>query len=221
MIPGAAVLELCTGSGALSLFAAATARRVTAVDITPRALAFARFNLALNACTTPVTLLEGSLFTPLETGQRFDHVLVNPPFEPVPPDTEFFLHSSAGEDGLDVIRDVLAELPEHLTPAGRLSMVTWSPGTQDGPLLVDLAREALPDYWLRLDILESGPIAPVLERFEDAEGYAAWRERLAARGLDTLYFVFLEAGPSDTPSLEIRHPADEVAACHAIAGEWL
>jgi protein-L-isoaspartate O-methyltransferase len=209
------VLELCVGSGVNSLFAADTARSVTGVDINPRALAFARFNMALNPPKVPVDLRDGSLFAPVDDDRRFDRILVNPPFEPVPPDTDGYLHSAGGEDGLDVVRDVLRGVADHLAPEGHLMVITWSPGGTDGPLVADLFRQALSSHRLCLHMLEQGPLSAVLERFEGRPGYDTWSSRLAERGLTHLYFVFLDSQPSDEPGLEVLHPRAEVAACHA------
>ena len=70
-------LDLGTGCGVQSLHLAAHARSVTATDLSARALAFARFNAALNGSTWE--LLQGSLLEPV-AGRRFDLVVSNPPF---------------------------------------------------------------------------------------------------------------------------------------------
>lgn len=219
--PGEDVLELCVGCGANSLFAADVADRVTAVDVSPRALAFARFNEALGAGAVPLDLREGSLFDPVVDGRSFDRILVNPPFEPVPADAPHPLHSNGGEDGLDVVRDLLVDLPKHLAPSGHFVLITWSPGSENEALVTGLCREALPRHRIHLHRLETQPLAPSLEPFAGEVGYDGWRERLASRGLTRLHFVFVHAEPSDAPALVTSHPAEEVAACHRIADAFL
>jgi tRNA1(Val) A37 N6-methylase TrmN6 len=217
---GDEVLELCVGSGANALVAADAAARVTGVDRSPRALAFARFNAALNGRAGEIELLEGSLFGPVAE-RRFDLVLVNPPFEPVPPGGGWYLHSDGGEDGLDVVREILAAAPEHLKPGGRLEMITWSPGSARGPELIRLLLDAFPDRRVRVDLLGDEPIEPLLARFRKSAGYAAWREGLLARGLDRVYLVFARVTPGgEGRRIEVREPTAEIEACHAVADGW-
>lgn len=215
------VLELCLGSGVNSLFAADVARSVAGVDLNPRALAFARFNEALNPGRRPLTYWQGSLFEPIEPGRTFDTILVNPPFELVPGDETWFLHSDGGEDGLDVVRRILAETPAYLGPGGRLQIVTWSPATAAGPLLLDLMREALPDRRLTVHALGVQALEAATRTFASSPHYEAWRERLRRRGVEAVQFLFVHAAPCETPGIELLHPAGEIAACHAIADGWL
>lgn len=79
--PGAEVLDVGTGSGALALTAARRGARVTAVDVSRRAVYAARLN-ALRA-GLPVEILRGNLFDPVR-GRSFDLVLANPRTCPPP-----------------------------------------------------------------------------------------------------------------------------------------
>ncbi|WP_371622087.1 class I SAM-dependent methyltransferase [Streptomyces sp. NBC_01116] len=79
--PGTDLLDLCTGSGALALHAARLGARVTAVDISRRAVASARLNTAF--ARLPVTVRRGDLLGALP-GRTFDAVVSNPPYVPAP-----------------------------------------------------------------------------------------------------------------------------------------
>lgn len=215
------VLELCLGSGVNSLFAADTARSVTGVDVNPRALSFATFNEWLNPAAVSVTRCEGSLFEPLPEDAQYDVILVNPPFEFVPREETWFLHSDGGEDGLDVIRSILAEAPARLAPGGRFQIVTWSPGGASGPLLVDLMRTAFPRHRLQVHVLDVAPIDAHLEPFVESPHYEAWRARLRARELSDVYFLFVRATPDPSGGVEVTTPETEVAACDKIADAWV
>ncbi len=215
------VLEIGVGSGVLSIMAAGTARRVTAVDLHARALAFAAFNRDLNGLTDRIDLRQGSLFDPLDAGAQFDVVLTNPPFEPVPPGATYFHHSAGGADGLEVVRAILANVDGHLLAGGRFAIVTWSPGTTERSLLEAMLQAAFPAHHIRVDVLEISPLEPMLRRFARAKGYAAWHPSFAARGLTHLHFVFAHVEPASTPSLERREPTDAVAACHAVSDAWI
>ena len=123
--------------------------KVVGVDINPRALAFASANAAVNlpACDKGVLEMRlGNMFSPVPAGELFDMVLVNPPFEPVPPDTSYFLHSHGGEDGLDFVRVFLPQVPSRLRPGGRFEMYTCALGDSDSEQVSDLVVAAFPGY---------------------------------------------------------------------------
>ncbi|MGW2211576.1 HemK2/MTQ2 family protein methyltransferase [Streptomyces sp. NPDC001781] len=78
---GSFVLDLCTGSGALAVRAAARGARVTAVDISRRALATAWCNALLAGRS--ITVRRGDLVSAVP-GRRYDLVVSNPPYVPAP-----------------------------------------------------------------------------------------------------------------------------------------
>jgi release factor glutamine methyltransferase len=118
--PGATVVDLCSGSGAIALSVAdeAAPGRVIAVERSPAALVWLRRNAAAAAGPAgPVEVVEGDVTDPaLLTGRSgVDVVLCNPPYVPagtaVP--AEVSEHDPAeavfgGADGLAVIRPVIA-----------------------------------------------------------------------------------------------------------------
>ena len=215
--PGEQVLEIGAGSGVNSLVAAARGAAVVATDVNPRAVEFARFNAALNGRELDVR--EGSLFAPV-ADREFDVVLTNPPFEPAPPDAEWPLHSHGGEDGLSVVRALLARLPDHLARGGRLEMITWTTAGDRGLEIVPLLGTALPDHGVRIEVLSDRPLGPFADRFRDAAGYREWRARLAERSLDRVVMVFVRTWPEAEPTLTIEEPEVAIAAARAIADEW-
>ncbi len=77
--PGAAVLDMGTGSGIGAIFAAQWAGTVLAVDINEAAVRCARINALLNGVEEQVTVRQGDLFAPA-AGQQFDVILFNPPY---------------------------------------------------------------------------------------------------------------------------------------------
>jgi len=214
---GESVLEVGAGSGAISLAAASVAGSVVAVDVNPRALAFSRFNARLNG--REIDLREGSLFDPVGD-RRFDRIVSNPPFEPVPPGASWFRHSAGGEDGLDLVRRLLDGLDEHLSPDGSFAMVTWTTGGEHGLDLDPLLEAALPRKAIRIDRIGEEPLDRSARRFRGVDGYAEWRARLAERGIDRIYLVFVLAEPSGSPAITRREAPDDVDAAYDVVDDW-
>ncbi len=120
--PIESALDLGTGSGAQALLASRHAQRVVATDINPRALRYARTNLALNDIHN-VDLRKGSLFGAVE-GESFDLIVSNPPFV-VSPDTAF-VYRDAGQSGDTVSETVVQGAAAHLREGGFATIVvSW------------------------------------------------------------------------------------------------
>jgi methylase of polypeptide subunit release factors len=121
--PGAAVLDLGTGTGIGAIAAAHWARRVVAVDINPAATRCARINALLNRCDDRVAVRDGDLFAPVGD-ERFDVVLFNPPFyRGVPRDP-----LDRAWRATDVVERFAAQLAGHLTPNGSALVVLSTVG---------------------------------------------------------------------------------------------
>ena len=146
------VLDLCTGSGCLAILAALVfpRARIDAVDLSAGALTLARRNVASHRLGDRITLHRGDLFQPLGAS-RYDLILSNPPYvdargmAKLPPE---FRHEprmalAAGDDGLDLVRRILAEAPRHLAKNGSLLCEI---GRGRKPL--EAAYPRLPFLWL-------------------------------------------------------------------------
>ncbi|WP_410646770.1 putative protein N(5)-glutamine methyltransferase [Amycolatopsis sp. cmx-4-54] len=131
--PGAVVLDLCCGTGALGAAIAAELGdiRLYAADIEPAAVRCARINVA----QAGGEVFEGDLYTPLPATLRgrVDILVVNAPYVPtdaiamMPPearDHEPRVALDGGHDGVDVHRRVAAEAPQWLAPGGHLLIET-------------------------------------------------------------------------------------------------
>jgi methylase of polypeptide subunit release factors len=112
--PAATALDVGVGCGAQSLHLSRHAERVTATDISPRALRFAATTAALNGLAWD--LLEGDLYTPVR-GQRFDLVVSNPPFVVGPASTRFAYRDS-GRAGDEVCAALARQAADVLTEGG-------------------------------------------------------------------------------------------------------
>jgi release factor glutamine methyltransferase len=129
---GLRILDLCSGSGvvAISLARALPYARVVAVEMSEAALPYLRNNVVLLAPEVEVVHSDvASYGSGLEAGS-VDMVLANPPYVPdsqVPNELEVATHDPAlalfgGEDGLRVVRDVVALALKALRPGGYLAI---------------------------------------------------------------------------------------------------
>lgn len=125
------VLDMCTGSGCLAILMAQVFPNaaVTAADLSEDALDVARINVADYGLEDRIELVRSDVFDGL-AGRRFDLILSNPPYvtaeamDALPPE---YLHEphmalAAGDDGLDVVRRLLAQAATHLNPGGILAV---------------------------------------------------------------------------------------------------
>ncbi|MFH1158042.1 MAG: 50S ribosomal protein L3 N(5)-glutamine methyltransferase [Pseudomonadota bacterium] len=123
------VLDLCTGSGCLAVLAAHVFPNATvhATDISSDALDVAKRNVDDSCFKNRITLYKGDLFKPLR-GNTYDLIIANPPYvdaaamADLPPEYthEPKLALAAGKDGLDIVRRILAQAFDYLSPKGML-----------------------------------------------------------------------------------------------------
>ncbi|MBV8924720.1 MAG: 50S ribosomal protein L3 N(5)-glutamine methyltransferase [Bradyrhizobium sp.] len=146
------VLDLCTGSGCLAILAARHFHSATvdAVDVSSDALAVAARNVADHGLEDRIRLHRGDLFTPLGNS-RYDLIIANPPYvdaegmAALPPEclAEPKLAFDGGADGLDIVRRILDEAADHLTPDGGLLCEIGR-----GRANVEAAYPQMPLLWL-------------------------------------------------------------------------
>ncbi|BCJ57771.1 DUF7782 domain-containing protein [Micromonospora endophytica] len=120
--PVETALDLGTGSGVQALHLSTHARRVTATDVSRRALRFAATTAALNG--QDWELLHGDLVAPV-AGRRFDLVVSNPPFV-VGPGTTTHVYRDSGRVGDAIGAELAAAAPGLLTEGGTMQyLANW------------------------------------------------------------------------------------------------
>ncbi|MHA7283379.1 DUF7059 domain-containing protein [Arthrobacter sp. TMS2-4] len=225
-------LDLGTGCGIQAFHLLAHAGHVTVTDISDRALAFARFNLLLNAPAldidprrpgTRVSLRRGSLLEPVR-GDEFDLVVSNPPFVITPrtgtPDTSY-TYRDGGLAGDAIVETLVRGLPDVLAPGGAAQLLgNWeiTEGTPWDrrirgfvPPGVDawiIQREQLTpvqyaETWLR-DAAENR------DRGAYVAGFAAYLADFAARDVEGIGFGSVWLRRPRTPSDLVRVTLEEI-----------
>ncbi|SFC12605.1 50S ribosomal protein L3 N(5)-glutamine methyltransferase [Massilia yuzhufengensis] len=123
------VLELCTGSGCLAIMMADAFPNavVDAVDISTDALAVAEHNIREYKLEGRVNPIASDLYTNVPF-KKYDLIVTNPPYVnsasmgKLPPEYQREPHIAlaGGEDGMDLVRKIVAGAAERLTPEGIL-----------------------------------------------------------------------------------------------------
>lgn len=125
----ARILDLCTGSGCIGIACAYEFLEAEVVlgDLSFEALEVANRNIERHGLDERVYTVQGDGFAGLP-GQRFDLIVSNPPYVdaedfadmPAEYQHEPELGLACGEDGLNLVRRMLAEAADHLTEKGVL-----------------------------------------------------------------------------------------------------
>ena len=130
------VLDLCTGNGSLAVIAAMTYPDVvvTGSDLSADALAVARINVDKHSLQERISLVssDGLAATDLAARGPFDLILCNPPYVnaqsmadlpaeyKAEPAMALSGNQAGGSDGMDFIRTLLKDAPQHMTKDGVL-----------------------------------------------------------------------------------------------------
>ncbi|MFF1572947.1 methyltransferase [Leifsonia sp. NPDC058292] len=211
-------LDLGTGCGIQAMHASRHARHVVATDISERALQLAALNAELNGIGN-IELRLGSLFEPV-AGERFDHIVSNPPFVITPrgdgvPEYEY---RDGGLVGDALVEAVVRSAGEHLAPGGVAQLLAnWEyTATRDGLARVGdwLDASELPlDAWVierdQQDAAEyaetwirDGGTRPGTPEFDAL--YDAWLSDFAARGVTAVGFGYVLLRRPATGDLTLR-----------------
>ncbi|WP_018862827.1 MULTISPECIES: 50S ribosomal protein L3 N(5)-glutamine methyltransferase [unclassified Thioalkalivibrio] len=150
------VLDLCTGGGCIGIATALALpqAQVDVSDVSEPALAVAARNIERHDVGDRVQVRHSDVFEALGPEDRYDLIVSNPPYVDARDMAELpqeYRHEpelglAAGEDGLDIVRRILAGARRHLT--------------EDGALIVEVGNsqpaveEAFPDLpliWLEFE----------------------------------------------------------------------
>jgi release factor glutamine methyltransferase len=165
-LPDGPVLDLCAGAGHLGLVAVhGRRRRLVAVEVNPRACRHLRANAVRAGLDGLVEVRQGPVDAVLHPEEQFALVIADPPWVPTsrvagfPDDPVGAI--DGGADGLEVARQCLAVVADHLLPDGAAILQVGSSGQ------ADTLRAELPDR-LRLVETRAHGVRGVLARIQAA-----------------------------------------------------
>lgn len=128
-----AILDLCTGSGALGITLAHEfpSSEVTLADVSEKAIEIARENAEINGVSDRCSFYTGNLFAAVPENSKFDLIVCNPPYiesdlietlATEVKDHEPRLALDGGKDGLDFYRRIAMESADYLHSGGILAL---------------------------------------------------------------------------------------------------
>jgi ribosomal protein L3 glutamine methyltransferase len=165
------VLDLCTGNGSLAVIAAMAYPDVSvdAADISDDALAVARINVDKHKLDKRIKLLKSDLLSAVRG--PYDLILCNPPYVnaqsmaalPAEYKHEPSLALAGGDDGMDLVKRIVHDAPQHLSPDGVLVLeignerphfehafrrmeAAWLPTSAGDDQVVLLTRDAMASW---------------------------------------------------------------------------
>lgn len=226
------LLDLGTGCGVQALHASRHADRITATDVSERALSLAAATFKLNELD--VELASGEWFGPV-AGRRFDQVVCNPPFVVGPPRIDYvYRDSGLAGDGASEL--VVRQLPAFLAEGGVGQLLaSWLHirGEDWGDRVSSwLPRGGVDAWFVQRDIAE--PALYVGTWLRDAgidprsdEGRAkaaAWLDWFEANDVAGIGFGFVTMRRTDSAHVELvcedlRHAYDDPLGPESAA--WL
>lgn len=197
------VLDVGTGCGYHAILAALCGARVTATDVSARALGYARFNAALAGAE--IDFRRGSLLEPVRDSrsdladavdsvdswsaarERYDVVVSNPPFVITPEAARadgVRTYRDGGREGDSLLAELVGELRGVLAPGGRAWMLgnweikaSYAAPDQSLGSASDLSCDAAPDrpFGSASELLsDAAPDRPFDAVSDWARGPAAW-----------------------------------------------
>jgi len=123
------ILELCTGSGCLPIMLADAFYNATVdtADISSAALEVARLNIAKYELNDRINVIESDLYQNVPD-KKYDLIITNPPYvnsDSMSKLPQEYLHEpqialAGGNDGMDLVRKIVAGAAKRLKPNGIL-----------------------------------------------------------------------------------------------------
>lgn len=144
-------LDLCSGTGIQAILLARRGGKIVGVELSPEVANIARFNIILNNMENKVKILQGDLYKPVQN-MKFDLIVSNPPFIPVPDSLRYPLCGKGGEDGLLVLKNIFTDIGSHMTKNGTGLILGETYGDHRYPFVLNLLKTIAERDKLDIDV---------------------------------------------------------------------
>jgi len=221
---GDQVLDIGTGSGVYSIIAAQQGALVTAVDINPKALNYAKFNALLNDVADRIEFISGNVFENLEH-QSFDYIFSNPAIIPTAENSGFYIHSDGGIDGTNMSFDIIENFADYLNSSGKLQMLATSFTTAGGKMVIeDFIRHYYSKKNIRFTIQELytpclDELSSLTNHFAGTENHMSLVGYINDNGFNSLRYLYITA-QAGTPFEISRIEKEENFETTGYNGSW-
>ena len=149
--PGDQVLDVCSGSGVVGIFAALKgAAKVVELELNEQAVLSAQKNAKLNEVENKVDVRHSDMFAALKPIELFDVVTMNPPFRDLPVDK--MVQRTMWDQGFSVHRKFLSEVEKHIKPQARIYMAQANFGD------LDALQKLLAEFKFKVRLLGRRPL---------------------------------------------------------------
>jgi release factor glutamine methyltransferase len=125
-LEGKDILDMGSGSGVVSVFAASKGAVCTAIDINPMAIRSVEENSVLNGFGSKIHAIESDLYdNKLLEGKCFDIIFFNPPYYKGLPKNNFE-RAFKGGPNLEVVKNFSEKTKDRLKPGGMVYLILSS-----------------------------------------------------------------------------------------------
>ncbi len=119
--PDEIVLEVCSGTGVISLFAAERAKEVIATDINPNAIKNIKENAKKYGFERKINAIQANLFPNIK--KQFEVIIINPPY--TDHEAQNFEEQAFWDKDHQIVKRFFKEASTYLTDKGRIYL-SWA-----------------------------------------------------------------------------------------------
>lgn len=156
------ILDLCAGSGIQGLNVVKRCKtKLTSVEFNENAAASIIINSSLNNLEQYTSVVCSDLYSDLYNElehQKFDCILANPPYVPVPKSIDAPMCGNGGENGFEIAEKIISGYNIFLEDNGYAYMVLECIGDDTNPYIIEVFKRYMKKGTLNLCILTSVPV---------------------------------------------------------------